>query len=420
MKIGKKIKKIRIDNGWSQEAISSNAGYSQSTIASIEKDNMNPSEKAVRALADALETYYDDLIEGTDWKSDDKKNDRVSYALSISEVKVSIDDNGRWDYQHLSYSIKDRKGGENKFSPITGDALIYECGDCKRPINRPEHKYCMGCGKNLIPDFQVFDDIKETMTMHPYMTDPRAAEDCLSHLTGHSSYYNDLIRRAKIFQDIINNNMMDEKEMKGLEKAAKSTGISSDIKSEAFKNMSGLFSELIKMDLHIMNYGDDFSKIDIEPIVKTLEFNISIVEGLIKKMYSFMHKNSSVKSYEAIRLELYARLADKIDEISNSLAIDLEKDPALEKISGINEETRANRVKEKLETLNQLEEMFQNLDDVKDETHKDINNLINKASTLSDEKISNDLDEDKSESTENNDSSSIKDEKSKDNKKKGA
>jgi hypothetical protein len=184
--------------------------------------------------------------------------------------------------------------------------------------------------------------------------------------------------------------------------------------------MSGLFSELIKMDLHIMNYGDDFSKIDIEPIVKTLEFNISIVEGLIKKMYSFMHKNSSVKSYEAIRLELYARLADKIDEISNSLAIDLEKDPALEKISGINEETRANRVKEKLETLNQLEEMFQNLDDVKDETHKDINNLINKASTLSDEKISNDLDEDKSESTENNDSSSIKDEKSKDNKKKGA
>ena len=43
MKIGEKIKKIRKDNGWSQEAISSIAGYSQSTIASIEKNKMNPS-----------------------------------------------------------------------------------------------------------------------------------------------------------------------------------------------------------------------------------------------------------------------------------------------------------------------------------------------------------------------------------------
>ena len=197
MKIGKKIKKIRIDNGWSQEAISSNAGYSQSTIASIEKDNMNPSEKAVRALAEALETYYDDLIEGTDWKSDDKKNDRVSYAIDPSEVKVSIDDKGLWDYKNISFPIKDGGVMENKFSPTTGLALIRECENCERPINKPEHKYCMSCGKNLIPDFQLFNETKETMSTYPYNTDPKAAEQCLSDLTHLSRMYNDLIRRLK-------------------------------------------------------------------------------------------------------------------------------------------------------------------------------------------------------------------------------
>ena len=419
MKIGEKIKKIRKDNGWSQEAISSISGYSQSTIASIEKDNMNPSEKAVRALADALETYYDDLIEGTDWKSDDKKNVSSSYAISPSEVKVTINDNGGWHYHNLSYPIKDSDGGDNKFSPTTGQALIYECEGCKRPINKPENKYCMGCGKNLIPDLQVFDGTKETMIMHSYMTDPREAEDCLNHLTQDSSYYNDLIKRVKIFRDL-RKTAMDEKEMKEIEKVAKSTGISFDIKSDVYQNILGLFSELLKMNLHITDYGEDFSKIDIEPIIKTLEFNISIVEGLAKNMYVFMQKNSSAKSFEAIRLELYGRLADKIDDVSNSLANDLGRDPALEKLRGIDEQTLANRVKEKSEALNQLKEILQTFDDVNDESYKEIDNLISKTSTLTDEKISNDLDEEKSRSNEKEDSSSIEDEKSSKPNKKGA
>jgi len=412
MKIGKKIKKIRIDNGWSQEAISSNAGYSQSTIASIEKDNMNPSEKAVRALAEALETYYDDLIEGTDWKSDDKKNDRVSYAIDPSEVKVSIDDKGLWDYKNISFQIKDGGVMENKFSPTTGLALIRECENCERPINKPEHKYCMSCGKNLIPDFQLFDETKETMSTYPYNTDPKAAEQCLSDLTHLSRMYNDLIRGLKLFQSIEKTSPEDLKE---IEKAAKASDITFNIKSDVNQTIFNLFRDISKLGIHI----GDTSNIDFDIIKNTLQFNISVVEGLVKNMYLFTKQTTS-ETFESIRLVLYRRLADTIDDMVLNLAVDLEKNPALEKLAGIDEETRANRVKEKLETLNQLKEMFQNLDDVKDETHKDINNLINKASTLSDEKISNDLEEEKSESTENNDSSSIEDEKSSNPKKKGA
>ena len=77
-------------------------------------------------------------------------------------------------------------------------------------------------------------------------------------------------------------------------------------------------------------------------------------------------------------------------------------------------------IKEKMEALKQLKEMLETFDDVKDESYKDIDNLINNASALSDEKISNDLDEDKSESTENNDSSSKVEEKSNKRNEKGA
>ena len=193
-----------------------------------------------------------------------------------------------------------------------------------------------------------------------------------------------------------------------------------DIKSDVYQNILGLFSELLKMNLHVTDYGEDFSKIDIEPIIKTLEFNISIVEGLAKNMYVFMQKNSSAKSFEAIRLELYGRLADKIDDVSSSLANDLGRDPALEKLRGIDEQTLANRVKEKAEALNQLKEILQTFDDVNDESYKEIDNLISKTSTLTDEKISNDLDEEKSRSNEKEDSSSIEDEKSSKPNKKGA
>ena len=419
MKLGEKIKQIRDDNGWSQDSICDLAKISQSTLSGIEHDKWNPPETTVRDLADALERSFDTLIEGTDWKSDDKKNVSGSYAISPSEVKVTINDNGGWHYHNLSYPIKDSDGGDNKFSPTTGQALIYECEDCKRPINKPENKYCMGCGKNLIPDLQVFDDTKEMMSNIPYMTDPRAAESCLSQLTSLSSYYNDLIRRVKLFRGL-RKTAMDEKEIKKIEKVAKSTGISFDIKSDVYQNILGIFNDLSKINLHVTDYGEDFSKMDIEPIIKTLEFNISIVEGLAKNMYVFMQKNSSAKSFEAIRLELYGRLADKIDDVSNSLAIDLGRDPALEKLRGIDEQTLANRVKEKAEALNQLKEILQTFDDVNDESYKEIDNLISKTSTLTDEKISNDLDEEKSRSNEKEDNSSIEDEKSSKPNKKGA
>ena len=418
MKIGEKIKKIRKENGWSQEAISSSAGCSQSTIASIEKDNMNPSEKSVRALADALETYYDDLIEGTDWKSDDKKNDRTSYAISISEVKVSIDDKGRWDYQNYYYPIKDGDDKENKFSPISGHALIYQCEDCKRSINRPEQKYCMGCGKNLIPDFQVFPEIKEMMSKYPYMKESKAAEALLELLVDMSAYYENLLNRVKTFQHI-NTNPPNDAERKSIEKTAKSLGMSDEVNFDSMKkNIVGLLNELSDRNINMVDYDFDYKKTNYEEIIKKLEFNICIADGLARNMYLFIDKNAS-EGFESIRLELYRKLASAIDDMTLSLSVDLEKNPVLDKLEGIDEVTRGKRIKVKMEALNQLKETLKTIDDVKDGSHEEIDKLINKASTLTDEKISNDLDEEKSRSNEKEDSSSIEDEKSSKPKKKG-
>ena len=407
MKLGEKIKQIRKDKGWSQDYICTQSKINQSTLSGIEHNKWNAPETTVRDLANALEISFEALIEGTDWQSDDKKNLIRLYAISPSEVKVTIDDNGGWYYHHLSYPIKDSDGGENKFSPFTGKALIYQCKNCKRGVNKPEHKYCMGCGQNLIPDFDVFDEIKEMMTHIPFMIDPHAAEECLQRLTDLSSYYNDLIRRVKSLETMLKI-ISDKKKEASLKKA-----VGKDYQSTFEKNMGKIIKELTSLNIDVGEWNKNNTPIVFfEDIRNQIDFNIKISEGLAKNMYVHIQKNPQASNFETIRLELYRRLAETIDDVSNSLAIDFAKDPALEKLSGINEETRANRVKEKLETLNQLKEMFQNLDDVKDESYKDIENLINKASTLTDEKISTDSDEDKTESTENNDSSSKVEEKS--------
>jgi hypothetical protein len=198
--------------------------------------------------------------------------------------------------------------------------------------------------------------------------------------------------------------------------------VGKDYNETKFKNQGvQILNEIGRMGINVGDYRtNEDSEINYKGIHDNLDFNLKIVDGLKNIMQQFLQKNTEPRSIETMKQELFGRLANTIDEVALFLAAELTATPAMDKLTGSNEESRSNRVKQKVEALNQLKEMLQTLEDVKDESYEEIDNLINKVSTLTDEKISNDLDEDKSESTENNDSSSKVEEKSNKRNEKGA
>jgi len=61
--IGKNIKKLRQDNGISQDKLSKLADISLNTVVKIELDqNPNPTLETIQKLAKALDVSLDDLI----------------------------------------------------------------------------------------------------------------------------------------------------------------------------------------------------------------------------------------------------------------------------------------------------------------------------------------------------------------------
>ncbi len=157
MTIGKKIKQIRTEKGFSQDYIYSN----QSLVSQIEHGiNKNPSETVLRRIAQNLEVAFDELIEGTDWETPRNLTAKSEYAFSQTECVVHIEDSGEIKTRMKSYQSVEASGEENKFDPDTGYKLLNECDNCKRAIFQPNQKYCLGCGEKLFNNYSWYE------TMH--------------------------------------------------------------------------------------------------------------------------------------------------------------------------------------------------------------------------------------------------------------
>ena len=142
--IGKKIKKIRTNNNWSQTAVFPD---SQSLISQIEKGNIkNPSESTLRTIAKNMEISFEELIDGTDWDRNVTKDKKTEYVMSIFDPIVAIDSSGKIEVKMKSYPRYNVAGEENRFCPTTGNELISDCKKCGRSIESPIQQHCMGCG----------------------------------------------------------------------------------------------------------------------------------------------------------------------------------------------------------------------------------------------------------------------------------
>ena len=154
-RIGKKIKEIRHQKGYSQFAVFPD---SQSLISQLEKGKIkNPNEITLRTIAKNMEMPFQELIDGTDWDRNITKDKKSEYVMSIFDPIVKVE-SGNIDIKMRTYPRYNSDGDENRYCPNTGTALILKCPECGRSIEDPSQKYCMGCGNAYYePKWKKFD-----------------------------------------------------------------------------------------------------------------------------------------------------------------------------------------------------------------------------------------------------------------------
>jgi transcriptional regulator with XRE-family HTH domain len=62
-KLGKRLKQLRLQRGWSQEAFAAEAGLDRTYLGGMERGERNPSLKNLARLADTLELPISQLFE---------------------------------------------------------------------------------------------------------------------------------------------------------------------------------------------------------------------------------------------------------------------------------------------------------------------------------------------------------------------
>jgi len=61
-KIGKKVRELRLQKGWTQETLEEHSGLDRTYISDIERGVRNPSVKSLEKLAKALRVGTADLL----------------------------------------------------------------------------------------------------------------------------------------------------------------------------------------------------------------------------------------------------------------------------------------------------------------------------------------------------------------------
>lgn len=62
-RVGKRIRELRLERGWSQEFLAAESGLNMNYLGGIERGERNPSLKNLARIADALSVTIPDLVE---------------------------------------------------------------------------------------------------------------------------------------------------------------------------------------------------------------------------------------------------------------------------------------------------------------------------------------------------------------------
>ena len=128
MQIGKKIKKLRIKKGLTQEELGARTDLTKGFISQLERDLNSPSIDTLFSLLEVLGSKPKDFFD------EDEKNQRVVYGNSEHTVYMDDENNYkiRWlvpdsnEYEMEPILLTFKSGGEfKKFEPSLSETFMY-------------------------------------------------------------------------------------------------------------------------------------------------------------------------------------------------------------------------------------------------------------------------------------------------------
>jgi len=223
--IGEKIKDLRLKLGLSQSNL---FPTNQSAVAQIETGrNQNPTANTLRVIASNLEISFDELTKGTNWKNSSIKESAGAYGFSKLDFELHIDKKGEISISHKRYPKFDSNNLENKYCPTSGQKLLFDCQNCKKPILDEKQTFCMGCGK------QTFLTYKSSIYE---IVDPSCSKD-------------EALDKIKIKRDAIFNTGVEELPSFRIEQIKKYLGTPWGDEEDIFTNL------MISLDINGINYS---------------------------------------------------------------------------------------------------------------------------------------------------------------------
>ena len=318
--VGEKINRLRIDKGYSQESIYAN----QSLISQIESGKIrNPKESILREIAEGLDVTFEDLIEDTDWESKEAQKGTIAYAIDPTQVKVTMDEKGNWDYSFLHYPLNTAEGQENRYSPISGEPLITKCSSCDRSIQSLDCYYCMTCGTRLMPRYAQIKKNEINEYMAKDISKPYLREHVISKLEFCAAEWHERKYgkddELQIWQDI--NIQIAEgliKRLKELREDHEEEFELEEIQNETYRRCAQLFTELGESLVSKLSSGaDEILEIPPEQIKEKRDYQLetlrtfgSVLSGM-GDTTDLMAKFSELANEESPLKDILEKVPDK-------------------------------------------------------------------------------------------------------------
>ncbi|AZO96371.1 helix-turn-helix transcriptional regulator [Halocella sp. SP3-1] len=91
MKLGEKLKKLRIENKMTQEDLAKKIGVSRGTVAGYETQDKNPKYKTLKKIASVLNCSIDYLLDNPSTLVEENKNSNFDLQKYITKINERRD-----------------------------------------------------------------------------------------------------------------------------------------------------------------------------------------------------------------------------------------------------------------------------------------------------------------------------------------
>lgn len=147
--LGRRVKKLRGDRGWSLQELASASGVSRSMLSEIERERANPTLSVTYRIARAFGLSLQDLIESADFASTIqiiRASDRAQVFRSDKQCQIRTLSPLNLEKDVEFYELRLPAGGALRSQPhvdgtrefltVEEGAVDLECGNCREVLGK--------------------------------------------------------------------------------------------------------------------------------------------------------------------------------------------------------------------------------------------------------------------------------------------